>query len=201
MKNVMAILAGLLSLGLLASSDMNKERVFSIDTSQTKVKWLGRKVTGAHWGYVRVKQGELKFRGSDLVGGNFVMDMTSIDVGDIKKPENNKNLVDHLRSDDFFAVNTYKTATLKIKNARIGKGGAFDISADLTVKGITKPVFFQAMLDPFENGVKGLAKIKFNRTQYGVKYKSSSFFKNLGDRVIHDDVEIDVSLVATMKHR
>ena len=38
-------------------------------------------------------------------------------------------------------------------------------------------------------------KMVFDRTKYNIVYGSGNFFKNLGDKVIHDDVEVNFSIV------
>ena len=187
-----------ISVSLMAQPALAATR--KIDTTQTKVKWLGKKVTGAHWGHVNVKEGHLTFEKGKLVGGKFVMDMTSLNVGDIKDPDSNKKLEGHLKNDDFFAVDKFQTATLDIQKVAYKKGtSSLGIEGMLTIKRISRPISFEASLARLEKNQKspyrGSAKITFNRAHYGIKYKSKSFFKNLGDKMIYDDVEVEVSLV------
>ena len=198
MKKMIALAGLLFSLAIFASASV--KRVYTIDPAQSKLKWTGRKIGGMHWGHVRLQQGQLEFQDANFVGGSFVVDMSSLDVQDIKKASSNKDLVDHLKSADFFNTTEHKTAQLKItKVTPTGKGGVFDVEADLTIKGTSKGVKFQMTVSPSEGGIRGVSNLKFNRTHYGIKYKSSSFFKNLGDKVIYDDVEVAAELVATKK--
>jgi len=48
-----------------------------------------------------------------LIGGEFTADMTSINVTDLEGDSKEK-LTGHLRSDDFFGVETHKTAKFVI---------------------------------------------------------------------------------------
>lgn len=190
----------LVSFTSFASGDMKKaskaaKKSYKVDAGKSKVVWVGKKVTGKHEGTVNVKSGSLKYDGSNLSGGEFVIDMTSINTTDLSGEWKSK-LDAHLKNDDFFSVNKHKTAKLVIKDAQFGKGGHWDVTGDLTIKGVTKPVMFKANITQKGSTLMAKADIKFNRTAYGVKYKSGKFFKNLGDKMIYDDVELKVNLTA-----
>ena len=38
------------------------------------------------------------------------------------------------------------------------------------------------------------SNLTFDRTKYDVRYRSGNFFQNLGDKLIYDDIELEVSL-------
>jgi polyisoprenoid-binding protein YceI len=182
------------------AAPVSKAVTYSLDTKQSLLTWNGKKVTGEHTGNLMLKSGSLVIEGSHLTGGEFVIDMTSLTCTDLKDAEWNKKLVDHLKNDDFFSVDKHGTASLKIKNVIFGKGGIYNVTADLTIKGITKPILFDAEVDEVKGGaVKARAVIVFNRTDYDVKYNSGKFFQNLGDKLISDDVSVSVSLVTQKK--
>ncbi|TNF01043.1 MAG: YceI family protein [Deltaproteobacteria bacterium] len=168
---------------------------FKVETKKSHLKWTGKKVTGKHFGKVSVKSGELKFEGNDLKGGEFLIDMTSITVDDLTNQEWNTKLVNHLKNDDFFSVDKHKEAKVTIKSVTLGKG-VYNVTADLTIKGITKPVYFDADIQMKKDVVTAKANITINRTLWNVKYGSGKFFKDLGDKMIYDDVEIEVNLTA-----
>ena len=207
MRNVVILICSffVLSGHLLARTKPKSptESFHEIDTEKTNIKWTGRKVTGSHWGSVKVSKvmgmgGLLIFDKGVLSHGKVKIDMNSIEVLDIKDPKKRASLTDHLKSDDFFATDKYPIATLKIRKVTAKEAkNVFDIQGELTIKGITKPISFEATVEPVENKVKASAKIRFNRADYGIQYKSKSFFKNLGDKFIYDDVDIEVSLVTT----
>jgi len=186
----------MLIIAMLCTATFAAKGSMSIDTTASKLQWNATKVSGSHNGQIKLKEGSLVFRDRDLVGGEFVIDMSSITCDDIESKEYNKKMVNHLNSDDFFSVNKFKTAKLVIKSSRLGKGGHFDVEGDLTIKGITKPVMFKANINHAKKGVTAIAEIKFNRTHYGIKYGSGSFFTDLGDKMIHDDVVLKVKLSA-----
>jgi polyisoprenoid-binding protein YceI len=179
----------------VSTSVLAKTSSFKVETKKSSLKWTGKKVTGKHFGKVKIKNGKLNFEGSDLKGGEFEIDMTSITVDDISNQEWNTKLVNHLKNDDFFSVDKHKTAKVTIKSVTLGKG-VYNVTADLTIKGITKPVYFDADIQTKKDTIEAKAKITFNRTLWDVKYNSGKFFKDLGDKMIYDDVEIEVNLVA-----
>jgi polyisoprenoid-binding protein YceI len=170
--------------------------VLNVDTEQSVIKWEGYKVTGKHNGTVDLKSGNLEFDGEQLVGGNFTMDMTSITVLDLNGNYKAK-LEGHLKSDDFFGVEKHPTAKFEITRVvSRGMPGDYKVEGDLTVKGITKPIRFNAKVTE-ENGVKvARADMKLDRTDYNVRYGSGSFFDNLGDKTIYDEFDLSVELVA-----
>ena len=168
----------------------------AVDSTKSEVNWFATKVTGAHNGKVELKSGTLVMDGNSLEGGEFVIDMTNITCDDIDSKEYNTKFVNHLHSDDFFSTNKFKTAKLVITSSRLGKGGHYDVFADLTIKGIKKPVIFRANVSTKGKIVSADAEIKFNRTHYDIKYGSGSFFKGLGDKMIHDDVVLKVKLTS-----
>ena len=208
MKNILVLIGSFFVLNshLLARvrPKMPTESFYSVDTQKTSIKWTGRKVTGSHWGSVKVesrRNGVLIFDKGLLSVGKIYIDMNSIEVLDIKDSGKRASLTAHLKSNDFFATDKYPTAVLKfVKVTPKQAKNTFAIDGYLTIKGITKSISFEATLkSDGRKIVKGSAKIRFNRADYGIKYKSKSFFKDLGDKFIYDDVDIEVSLVAKKK--
>ncbi|MCB2196156.1 MAG: YceI family protein [Bacteroidetes bacterium] len=163
----------------------------SADVSKSEIKWTGKKVSGEHWGYIDLKSGSFVIEDGKITSGTFTIDMTTIVCEDLESPEWNQKLVGHLKSDDFFSVDKFKTATLKIKESSEFKNGVAEVKGDLTIKGITNPISFKAKK---ESG-NYLATITVDRTKYDVKYGSGKFFDNLGDNMIDDDFTLDVKLV------
>ena len=199
MKNLIQLCVSLAALAFSFVTFAQQGQVYSIDSSQGQVKWTGTKVTGKHWGTVQVKGGQVRMDGANLLGGTVMIDMTSIKVDDIKDAKTNAKLVGHLKNDDFFAVDKHPTATLEMSEvkARSGEKGTFDVNGQLTIRGVSKPVSFQTKMNPSAEGmVSANARVVWNRAHYDIKYKSGSFFEKLGDQLIHDDVTMEVTLVA-----
>lgn len=183
------------SISLTAFAHVPNDGYVKVNSAASSITWIGKKVTGQHNGSIAIQDGTLQFKKGALVGGSFSIDMTSIKVLDLQGETAGK-LEGHLKSDDFFGVVSFPSATLIILDAREKGKGNFDVKANLTIKGITRPVEFPVTLTPQGNGYKATANITIDRSQYDIKYGSSKFFDNLGDKTIHDDFELNVSIVA-----
>jgi polyisoprenoid-binding protein YceI len=160
-----------------------------IDVKASTIKWVGKKVTGEHSGTVNFKEGAVVLKGKKLVGGSFTVDMTSLTSTDLTGEYQGK-LNGHLKADDFFGTEKYPTATLVIKTIGTKSKDLYTATADLTIKGITKPVTFDIAVN--EN--TATTAFKVDRTKYDIKYGSGSFFDGLGDKTIKDEFELAVSL-------
>jgi polyisoprenoid-binding protein YceI len=170
--------------------------VYSVDNSQSSLSWTAKKVTGSHTGTISVASGKLELDNNVLKGGNFQLDARSITVTDIKDAGMNGKLLGHLKSDDFFAVEKHPSASFVITSATAKGGGNYDVTGNLTIKGITKAISFPATVTVAGGKATAKATIKVDRTKFDIKYRSNNFFENLGDKAIYDDFELDVTLVA-----
>ena len=65
-----------------------------------------------------------------------------------------------------------------------------EVTAELTIKGITNPIIFDMHVENYE----AMAKLSIDRTKYDIRYRSNSFFDNLGDIAINNEFELDIKL-------
>lgn len=176
------------------------ETSYSVDAKTSTFKWHATKVTVEHYGVATFSTGTVQTNGKALVGGEINIDMTTIDATDLTGEYHDK-LVGHLKSDDFFSVEKFNTATIKVKTAKAMKadkaGNNYTITADLTIKGITKEVTFPAIVVVNDKQVIVNANFDIDRTKYDIRYGSKSFFEGIGDKAISDLFNIKVRLVAT----
>ena len=163
-------------------------------TTASKVEWIGRKVTGKHNGTINIKEGVLQIKDGILLGGSFVIDMTSIKVLDMTG-EYAAKLEGHLKSDDFFAADAYPTSKLIITQANAKGDGQFEIKGNLTIRDVTKEVTFMTQLTPDGKKYKATTNITIDRSNYNVKYGSGSFFEGLGDKTIYDEFDLAITLI------
>ena len=168
---------------------------FKVNTTASKVEWIGRKVTGKHNGTINIKEGVLQIKDGILLGGSFVIDMTSIKVLDMTG-EYAAKLEGHLKSDDFFAADAYPTSKLIITQANAKGDGQFEIKGNLTIRDVTKEVTFMTQLTPDGKKYKATTNITIDRSNYNVKYGSGSFFEGLGDKTIYDEFDLAITLIA-----
>ena len=174
-----------------------KNQKFEIVSTQSNIDWVGKKVTGAHNGTIAVKEGEFILNDGKLAGGKFVIDTTSIKVLDITDPATNAQFAGHLASEDFFATESYPTATLAITSVSQRVNTSYHIAGELTIKGITHPIEFDAEVGSVDGDVlEATGKIVIDRTKYGMKFRSGNFFKDLGDTLIYNDFTLNIHLTA-----
>jgi len=185
MKKILALLA-FQSFILLTISAQDR---FTADTLQTKLLWLGEKVTGQHTGTIKLKSGWLTWKDNKIISGEFYIDMASIN-----ESEANERLVGHLESDDFFGVEKFPVSSLVITGSTPFDKGTGVVTGTLTIKGITNPIEFKAALQNKDNGIWFFANIIIDRTKYNIRYGSGTFYDNLGDKTIFDEFKLKVSL-------
>ena len=168
-----------------------KTQKFEIINAQSNIDWVGRKVTGLHNGTIAVKEGKLILNDGKLTGGKFVIDSSSIKILDVTDPATNAQFAGHLASDDFFSTQKYPEASLEITSV-----SGIRIEGNLTIKGITHPVGFDAAINVNGDLLTATGRLVIDRTKYEMKFRSGNFFKDLGDTLIYNDFELNVSIIA-----
>ena len=189
MRNLKTIAIALVVALTAATSATAQDK--KINTTKSQINWVGKKVTGQHSGTINFKDGVLNMKAGKLTGGNFTVDMKSITVTDLKAGEGKEKLEGHLKADDFFGSDKFATAKLVFKTVKAKTAGVYTVTADLTLKNITKPVTFDLTVG--KNAATTTFKV--DRTKYDIKYNSGNFFENLGDKTIYDEFDLTVNLV------
>lgn len=175
---------------------------YTVDASQSKVSWNGKKVTGEHSGTINIAAGAIQVQKNKVVGGTVDIDMNSIVNLDVTDKEYNQKLVSHLKSDDFFSAAKHPKATFKITSLAPIKGAAagaanYTAKGNLTIKGISQPVSFPVTVTVNGNTVTAKSDaVVLDRTKWDIRYGSKSFFANIGDKAIYDDFTVQFNLVA-----
>lgn len=187
MKNFKTIaIAFLVAFTTMTATAQDKK----ISTSKSQISWVGKKVTGQHSGRISFQDGVLNMKKGELTGGSFTVDMNSIAVTDLKAGEGKEKLEGHLKADDFFGTDKFKTSKLVFKSVKEKAAGLYTVTADLTIKNITKPVTFDLKVGK-DNAT---TTFKVDRTKYGIEYKSGSIFDGLGDNAIYDEFDLTINL-------
>jgi len=169
---------------------------FAIESAQSNIDWVGRKVTGAHNGTISIKEGTLILSDGQLAGGEFTIDTTSIVILDVTDPDTNAQFAGHLASADFFASEQYPEAKFVITSAEASGEYSYRINGNLTIKGITHPVAFDAILTNANDAITASGKVVVDRTLYDMKFRSGNFFKDLGDNLIYNNFDLNISITA-----
>lgn len=176
-------------------------QTYNVVAEQSEVNWVGRKVGGEHTGNIELQNGELVVANDQLVGGTLVIDMNTISNTDITAAEDNQKLVGHLKSDDFFGVEKYPTATFEITNVTPVENAAageatHNVTGNLTIKEKTEQVSFPAVVNVSNGTATAKADVTVDRSKFDVRYGSNSFFDNLGDKAIEDNFTITFDVTA-----
>lgn len=159
----------------------------------SNVTWMGQKaVGGSHTGNINIKDSEIIIDKNGNIFGSVIIDMNTINCTDLEGKWKNK-LEGHLKSSDFFEVEKHKISKIEFKSTE-KVGNKIIFSGDLTIKEITHPITFNANLIESQNKIVANTSLVFDRSKYDVRYGAGSFFKNLGDNLILDDINIDVML-------
>ncbi len=168
---------------------------YIMDNDNSSIKWTGRELsTKSHYGSLQMKNGSLTVNTDGTVNGIIKIDMTTIDCEDLQG-RSKASLERHLRSDDFFSVESHPIATLTFNSeGGIGAGNKLAFNGDLEIKGISHPISFESEVKSVDPKVNALVDMTFDRSKYNVRFRSGTFFQNLGDKLIYDDIEISVDI-------
>ncbi|MCS6982214.1 MAG: YceI family protein [Flavobacteriales bacterium] len=170
---------------------------YAVVTDSSTFQWFATKITGAgHNGTFALKEGTLSMEQGIVKSGKFVADLSLIKVVDLTDPEMNAKLLNHLKSPDFFDVEKFPTATFEITGTEKLNNDSVKVSGNLTIKDITKNITFPAVITTQGDEVNVKADFYIDRTEWGIKYNSGKFFKNLGDKLIKDEINFKIQLKA-----
>jgi len=170
---------------------------YKVNTENSMIEWKGFKPTGSHTGTISIKQGKLDLNDGSIESGSFDIDMTSIVVTDIPvEDEGNAKLKGHLTSPDFFNVEAHPSATFDITGIKTADNKTM-LSGNLTIKGKSNNISFPVSTEMKDNIVTLTSEtFTIDRSKWNIEYGSKSFFDNLGDKFINDDIEMKVTLTA-----
>lgn len=177
----------------------------NINTSASKVEWIGTKLSTYHNGTVAIKSGDLQLKDGVIAGGKFTMNMPSIAAINSDASINEK-LTGHLQSPDFFDVATFPEATFVVTGVKAFSGAAvaggdqteiseysvadpnYLVSGNLTIKDVTKNIEFPAKVTVSNNGVTAIAKFNIDRKLWNIVYPG------MPDDLIQDLIWFGISL-------
>jgi polyisoprenoid-binding protein YceI len=167
-----------------------KEEVYTVDVVNSSIGWSAKKVGGGHTGTVKITEGSLVYNGKSLQKGVFLMDMSSI-------TSDNARVTTHLKSPDFFSAEKNPSSKFEITKVTAAGKERVNITGNLTIKGITHPLTFPATVKQGKGVVVAVASgIRVDRTKYDIKFRSKTFFGDIGDKAIDDEFELNINLTA-----
>jgi len=184
-----------------AAQSADSARTFTLDSTASKLEWLGKKITGQHNGTVAIKSGELKTEAGKITSGRFTLNMAAIKVVDITDAKSNADLAGHLNSEDFFSTQKFPEGSFELVSAEpIANAAAgtpnYTIKGNLTLKGISKAISFPSTITINGETLNAQADFDIDRTEWDIRYGSGKFFKDIGDKAINDNFNIKLNIVA-----
>lgn len=175
---------------------------YQVDVERSTLEWIGRNLNNRHHGRVSVQSGEIVVQGGNPLTGDIVLDMSSIINLDLQDAALLDLLIRHLKSEDFFAVERFPTASFRLTGWRAREGGVLGApngiaTGELTIKDIARVLSFPAIVAPQSDGsIKAHAIFDFDRTLWNVGYGSSKLYERLGMHLVHDIISLEMFVVA-----
>lgn len=167
----------------------------NVDLAKSVIEWTGKKLTGEHYGEIRLASGNVTLSGNQLTAGVFEMDMNAITCTDITDLKSNKRLVDHLKSEDFFSVTRFPKANFVTSKVVRKTETQYEVTGKLTIKEHTNEIMFRVNVSTLDKVIVIEASLTIDRSKFDVKFGSQSFFENLGDKMVYDDIDLKVNLI------
>ncbi|WP_336513901.1 YceI family protein [Pollutibacter soli] len=187
--------------------------VYKVDTTASKIEWIGTKVSGYHTGTIGVGTGELSVKDNQLTAGNFILNIAKLEVTGPPGSDTaaNRKLLGHLKSKDFFDVTAFPDAKFVITEVKPFSGTVKDstdprqesisrykvadpthtIAGNLTIKGVTKNIEFPAKVTINGNNIDALAKFNIDRTEWNIVYPGKP------DDLIRNDIHLGIEIKAS----
>jgi polyisoprenoid-binding protein YceI len=175
----------------------------SLDLAASTITFLGTKPVGEHYGTFKVSEGALMAKEGKVVGGEFTIDITSLQITDEGGESYKENLEGHLLSEDFFKAEEFPAANFVITSvteisdeaaaASKVENANYLVSGNLTLRDTTNNITFPARIEMGEEGLRAVANFNIDRTWWKMHYGND---QSLGDKFIRPEVNIGLDIVA-----
>lgn len=175
---------------------------YRIDTENSRLEWIGRNLNNRHFGRIDVRGGDLVIADGRLSAGNIVLDMNTISNLDLQDAFWRDMLITHLKSDDFFGVEHFPTASFTLTGWNEQEGASSEarngfVTGELTIRDVSRRISFPAIVAPqLDGGIKAHTAFDIDRTLWNVNYGSSRLFERLGMHLVHDLISLELFVVA-----
>lgn len=181
---------------------------YTADVNASVVKWNATHKGGfaPRFGTIKLSEGSISVENNAVTGGTFTLDLKSLAVDPASVTEEGKkaeDLAGHLKSADFFLVDSFPTAKFDItsvapfdaaKDQSKLEGATNIVSGNLTLKGKTVNVTFPAKISITEAGLTVAANFSVDRTAWNLTYGAEGDPKDWG---ISKDFDIVLDIKAT----
>jgi polyisoprenoid-binding protein YceI len=165
---------------------------YMANPAESTIEWAGYKPTGQHNGTINLESGIFTVNNGKIESGTFLIDMASL-----KDNDGSARLEGHLKSADFFDVEKYASAAFEVTGFE-EVDGKMMLSGNLALKDKKNNVTFPVTVSEDGNNYTITSEMfTIDRSKWDVQYGSKSFFDNLGDKFINDDIELKIVVKAS----
>ena len=182
-----------LAAGLTSSAPAAVE-TYTIDATHSTIQYSLRHLVSKFTGSFSTVSGTITVDRDNLEKSSVV---ATIDVGSVNTADEKRN--GHLKSPDFFDVVKFPVMTFKSTSWKKTGEDTYDVTGNLTIKDVTKPVVLKAKLLGFGEGMGGTQVSGWEVT--GAIQKSDFGLQGpamLG-KVLGDEVAINIGVEAGYK--
>jgi len=171
----------------VASPAAAQGQKYLITPQNSKIEFVGSKVTGHHNGSFGDFSGEIDHTGNpetSRVSITIKTDSITTDTPDLTK---------HLKTADFFDVAKFPEAKFVSTAIKTGgeNGATHTVTGNLTLHGVTKAVTFPATINVTPDAATVESSFSINRKDFGINYAGAA------DNLIRDDVVLTLHIRAT----
>ncbi len=160
---------------------------YSITPANSKIEFVGSKVTGSHNGSFQKFTGEVNYAGAPEKS------RVSITIETNSVTTDTPDLTKHLQTPDFFDVAKFPQATFVSTEIKAGgeKGASHTVTGNLTLHGVTKSISFPATISAAPDAITVESSFSINRKDFGINFAGAT------DNLIRDLVVLTLHVRAT----
>jgi polyisoprenoid-binding protein YceI len=171
----------------VASPAAAQGQKYSITPQNSKIEFIGSKVTGKQNGSFGEFSGQVDYAGNPETSHVHITiktDSITTDAADLTK---------HLKTADFFDVAKFPEATFVSIAIKPGgeNGASHTVTGNLTMHGVTKAITFPATINVTPEAATVESSFSINRKDFGINYAGAT------DNLIRDDVVLTLHVRAT----
>ena len=175
---------------------------FATVDSSSMMEWHAAHLGGVQprYGKIMIADAKVAVENGNLMAAKAVVDMNSFTVENFgDDAETAAKLAGHLKSGDFFLVDSFAVSTFEMTGITAAEGEYNSvITGNLTIKDATNPVSFNANVAISDDKVSvNSEKFAIDRTDWGLTYNVEGTAGVPADYLIANDVEFQINMTLT----
>jgi polyisoprenoid-binding protein YceI len=169
---------------------------YGFDKAHTTIGFVARHMLS------KVRGRFTDFDGEVVIGDTPEDSSVKVTIGAASVATDDERRDGHLRSDDFFQVETYPTLAFESTGVRPTGGSAFELDGNLTIKDVTRPVTLQAEFSGWGPGMNGTpmavfsAKTTVDRTEWDLTWNVAV---ETGGLLVGKNVDLEIETELLLK--